>query len=200
MQKLPIVVCLFVLQLLPGLVIAQATRIDSLRVRVAPDYTRLVFDATATPAHNVFLLRNPYRLVIDFKNTRLKQPLAQPPATHSLFARFRSAVKNKRDLRVVIDLKKEVKPTSFTLKANGIYVNRLVVDLYQKQQKPVVKVTKKRFNRPVAAKMGEIVIAIDAGHGGEDPGAHGLRGTREKDVVLSISKKLARLIHNFPGM
>ena len=201
MQKLLIVVCLFALQLLSGPVIAQATRIDSLRVRVAPDYTRLVFDATATPAHKVFLLTNPYRLVIDFKNTRLKQPLAQPPATHALFSRFRSAVKNKRDLRVVIDLKKEVKPTSFTLKANGIYGNRLVVDLYQKQPTRVVKVTKKQFKRPVpAARMGEIVIAIDAGHGGEDPGAHGLRGTREKDVVLAISKKLARLIHNFPGM
>ena len=200
MQKLPIIVCVFALQLLSGPVIAQATRIDSLRVRVAPDYTRLVFDATATPAYKVFLLTSPYRLVIDFKDTRLKQPLAQPPKTHSLFARFRTAVKNKKDLRVVIDLKKQVKPTSFTLKANGIYGNRLVVDLYQKQPTRVVKVTKKQFKRPVAARMGEIVIAIDAGHGGEDPGAHGLRGTREKDVVLSISKKLARLIHNFPGM
>jgi N-acetylmuramoyl-L-alanine amidase len=187
------------LYLLSGLVFAQQNQIDSLRFRSSPDYTRLVFDVSSTPAHKIFVLENPHRVVIDFANARLKRPLSQPPKTHPLFYRIRSAPRNKTDLRVVFDLKHKATPKSFALKPNKIYGNRLVVDLFEKH-KPATSSPKKVIVRRTTNSVRDIVIAIDAGHGGEDPGAHGPRGTLEKKVVLSIANKLAVLIERLPGM
>ena len=184
---------------------AQQVRIASLRYWTAPDHTRMVFDVTKKAAHQVFLLKNPARLVIDFSNTKLLKPLAQPPKNHTLFSRVRSAARNKHDLRVVVDLKTAVAPKSFLLKPSNSYGNRLVVDLFAKDKTVVVSKTKKAVNKTrviktVKNKARDIIIAIDAGHGGEDPGAHGPRGTQEKKVVFDIAKKLAVLINKKPGM
>jgi N-acetylmuramoyl-L-alanine amidase len=93
---------------------AQQVKVDSLRYWTAPDHTRMVFDVSNTLSHQVFLLHNPDRLVIDLNNTKLNLPLKQPPASHPLFSRVRSALRNKTDLRVVVDLKTAVTPKSFT--------------------------------------------------------------------------------------
>lgn len=184
---------------------AQQVRIDSLRYWTAPDHTRMVFDVTSEAVHQVFLLKNPTRLVIDFSNTKLLRPLAQPPKNHTLFSRVRSAERNKHDLRVVVDLNVAVAPKSFLLKPNNRYGNRLVVDLFAKEKPAVVSNRKKEVNKTsviktVKNKARDIIIAIDAGHGGDDPGALGSRGTQEKKVVFDIAKKLALLINKKPGM
>ena len=189
------------LYLLSGSILAQQNQVDSLRFWSAPDYTRLVFDVSSTPVHDVFVLENPHRVVIDFTNARLKSPLIQPAQSHPLFSRIRSAPRNKKDLRVVVDLKNKVDPKSFALKPNTAYGHRLVVDLYEKNKaKAKAPIPKKVVTRRAPNRARDIVIAIDAGHGGEDPGAHGPRGTKEKKVVLSIAKKLAALIERHPGM
>ena len=189
---------------------AEQVKVDSLRYWTAPDHTRMVFDVNTAATHQIFLLENPARLVIDFSDTKLIKPLAQPPANHALFSRIRSGIRNKKDLRVVVDLSAAiVTPKSFSLKPSKTYGHRLVVDLFSKDKKRTVVSAKKYQNKKtvtktvtktVKNKARDIIIAIDAGHGGEDPGAHGPRGTQEKKVVLAISKKVAALINRKPGM
>ena len=196
--------------LLISTVYAEQVKVDSLRYWTAPDHTRMVFDVNTAATHQIFLLENPARLVIDFSDTKLIKPLAQPPANHALFSRIRSGIRNKKDLRVVVDLSAAiVTPKSFSLKPSKTYGHRLVVDLFSKDKKRTVVSAKKYQNKKtvtktvtktVKNKARDIIIAIDAGHGGEDPGAHGPRGTQEKKVVLAISKKVAALINRKPGM
>ena len=176
---------------------AQQSQLESLRIWIAPERTRLVFDVTSPQSHRIFTLESPPRLVIDLSNTALNTKL---PENHSAFRRIRSASRNNTDLRVVVDLKTPVKPQSFQLKPNKAYGHRLVVDLhaYGSTANNNEKPKKKLDVDGLVAR--DLVISIDAGHGGEDPGARGARGTKEKDVVLAISKRLARLIENEPGM
>ncbi len=181
-------------------VVAGKNLIDSWRYWTAPDHTRLVFDVASSPEHEIFMLENPHRLVIDFENTGLERPLLQPPKKHPLFSRVRSSARGKQNLRVVIDLKKAVDPKSFALKPNDIYGHRLVVDLIEKRQTAARQSKTKVTRKAVVPDVKQFVVAIDAGHGGEDPGAHGPRGTQEKTVVFSIAKKLHELIRKQPGM
>lgn len=98
---------------------------------------------------------------------------------------------------MVLDLNRAVKPRSFELKPNEQYGDRLVLDLFTDVQSktPVAQATAPA----VPAKLRDIVIAIDAGHGGDDPGAIGAGGVREKDVVLEIAREVKRLIDQEPG-
>ena len=104
---------------------------------------------------------------------------------------------NKHDLRVVLDLEHAVKPKSFALRPNDEYGHRLVIDLNHDSASEGKRVTRSAVPQ---GKAREIVIAIDAGHGGEDPGALGPKGTREKDVVLAIARKLEALLKKEPGL
>lgn len=173
--------------------------VNSLRSWTAPDHTRLVFGVTSPVNHKVFVLDNPPRLVLDLEDVSFNAKLPTFSGSHKVVSLMRQAPRNKKDLRVVIDLKTTVKPKSFSLKPNADYGHRLVVDLYpqntQSAKKPAVV---KKATSVVSKK--KLVIAIDAGHGGEDPGARGHRGTNEKVVVLSIAKKLATLINQQPNM
>ncbi|KAF3980848.1 MAG: AMIN domain-containing protein [Methylococcales symbiont of Hymedesmia sp. n. MRB-2018] len=195
----------FGLLLLSLSVYAQPISVNSLRYWTAPDHTRMVFDVTNTATHQISLLDKPARLVIDFHDAKLKSLLKQPPKDHPLFSRVRSAPRNTKDLRVVVDLKTAVNPKSFSLNPNKTYGHRLVVDLYDKTSKSNKYSARavnssKQVTKSVTSKVRDIVIAIDAGHGGEDPGARGPRGTQEKKVVFDISKRLAALINKKPGM
>ena len=175
---------------------AQAnSRIDSLRIWPAPDHTRLVFDLSGPVEHRVFSLENPNRLVIDISDVRLNTQLDSSDLTNTPISRVRSAVRNKTDLRVVLDLSQDVQPRSFLLRPNEQYGHRLVVDLVlpEKQKTPKQQAPK------TIKQQRQIVIAIDPGHGGEDPGAIGPSGTREKHVVWGISKELAKIIDQDPA-
>ena len=199
------VITVFILWLAAtSLVHARQVGVDAVRYWTAPDHSRMVFDVTMPVPHQVFLLDNPARLVIDFSNTKLLKPLVQPPKNHSLLSRVRSATRNKNDLRVVVDLNTKVTPKSFTLKPSKTSGHRVVLDLFSQAGSKVASSkksqSKKFVTKTVANKARDIVIAIDAGHGGEDPGARGPKGTQEKKVVFAIAKKLAVMINKKPGM
>lgn len=169
--------------------------VDGLRIWRAPDSTRLVFDLSAAVEHKVFSLKNPDRLVIDIENTQLKTDASTLNLSSSPISRLRSAVHNKTNLRIVLDLKHPVKPRSFSLAKNEKYGERLVVDLYDNG-----KVTSKTVEDVMAQNnRRDIVIAIDAGHGGEDPGASGPNRIQEKKVVLEISQELKKLFDGTTG-
>lgn len=191
-----------------------ATQVKSVRLWRAPDNTRLVFDLTGPVQHSVFTLTSPDRLVIDINGATASAPLSVAPGDSPVTS-VRSAQRTPTDLRVVVDLKKAVTPKSFTLAPNQQYGNRLVVDLFDSAADaepappqpvvattPAVPVTPTRPAiklTPVPSGKRDIVIAIDAGHGGEDPGASGPRGQHEKDVVLQIAKELQRQINAEQG-
>ena len=177
---------------------AQAVDVVGVRMWPAPDNTRLVFDLNAPVTHNLFVLEKPERIVIDLKSTDLKASF--PTLADASFIKdIRYARREGNDLRVVLDLKREVKAKSFVLRPQGEYGNRLVVDLIDaaqgsKSRQPV------REDREQPGQPRKVTIAIDAGHGGDDPGAIGKYGTREKDVVLGIARRLKQLVDRQPGM
>jgi len=172
------------------------TEFQGVRLWAAPDHTRIVFDTSGPVEHDLFALDNPHRLVIDVNEATAAESMLVKPAVGGLVTGVRTAINKPGVLRIVLELKQSVKPRSFNLTPNDRYGHRLVVDLYEQDaQAPVKKVV---ATRPAALR--DLVIAIDAGHGGDDPGAIGRRGTREKDVVLSIARRLADLIAAEPGM
>jgi len=178
---------------------AESVQIDNLRLWAAPDHLRLVFDTSSPVAHTLFSLKNPDRLVIDIQNARFNGKLPTPDSNDPIIRRLRSGQREGEDLRVVLDLKKQIKPRSFVLKPNRQYGHRLVVDLYRNQEKGANK--RQKVVKTIEGKdLREIVIAVDAGHGGEDPGARGKGGTYEKTVVLAIARKLEALIKKEQGM
>ncbi len=176
---------------------AAPVAVQNLRMWQAPDETRLVFDIAAPVEHTVFTLTSPDRVVIDLKNASLSRPLAQPTVEDKVLAEIRSAVRPNGDLRVVLDLKTRVRPKSFLLRPNRSYGHRLVLDLRKGDGRVLPRKASAWQGR---GKLRDVVVAIDAGHGGEDPGATGRRGTREKDVVLAIARELERQMMREPGM
>lgn len=178
-------------------VLAGQARVDGIRIWAAPDNTRLVFDVSEPVEHSLLILKNPDRVVVDIDAARLIPDPTQPDADDGLLQRVRAAARNGDDLRVVLDLNRSVRPKSFLLRPNEQYGHRLVIDLHDAQQSPVRKVT---AEATLSSGPRDVVIAIDAGHGGEDPGAIGARGTREKDVTLALARRLASRINREPGM
>jgi len=170
-----------------GLALPSAANVQVHDVRLwrAPDHTRIVFDLTGPAAHKLIVLENPHRIVLDVTDASLKAQLASLDLAGTPIRKLRSAVREGDDLRVVLDLTTAVKPKSFELKANDRAGDRLVLDIYDlSSQKTTVKKSVKQSTRR------NIIVAIDAGHGGEDPGATGPGRLREKNVVLSIAKEL----------
>jgi N-acetylmuramoyl-L-alanine amidase len=164
----------------------------------------MLFAVSASPKHRVFVMENPPRLVIDIKNTALNNGLSQPPADHPLFAKLRIVTKNADELKLVVDLKQPVRPEKFSLRSDNHDAHRLIIDLVGKTNaaKPPPPPDKKYGKTPatVASTGKAIIIAIDAGHGGNDPGAHGPNGTEEKIVTFAIAQKLAAFVNAQPGM
>jgi len=169
-----------------------ANSIDGIRVWPAPENTRIVFDIKQKADYKYFTLTEPNRLVIDFKNTKNTVSLKQLAASDPRVKRFRSST-NKGKTRLVLELAKSYQPTVFPLAPAGQYGHRLVIDLYDKNRS-------KKNTSDVTSKAGDILIGIDAGHGGEDPGSIGNKGTYEKRVTLAIAKKLQTLINKEKGM
>jgi N-acetylmuramoyl-L-alanine amidase len=188
------------LLLLPWLANAAAgLQVQGVRLWAAPDSTRVVFDVSGPVDHRLFTLKNPNRLVVDLSNASIDAAVKQTFASGGIVSKLRSGPRNGKDLRLVLDLDGPAKPKSFVLKPNDQYGHRLVIDLFGADQKPA-STPKKRQPANEPAKLRDVVIAIDAGHGGEDPGARGKKGTHEKDVVLAMARRLAKLVEKEPGM
>lgn len=239
-----------------------ATSISAARLWPAQEYTRLTLESAKPIRHNLFTLQDPERLVIDLEDVDINAALnelaskigdSDPYIKNMRVGRFKPGV-----VRLVFDLKTEVKPQLFNLNPVAEYGHRLVLDIYPaipvdplmallsptKNKLPETAVTRtEKTTAPVSgtpaltqalelskvakesaelppstasntnAKLDKasgkktpeistriLVIAIDAGHGGEDPGAHGYKGTYEKNVTLAISRKLKELLDDTPGM
>ncbi|MDO8207295.1 MAG: N-acetylmuramoyl-L-alanine amidase [Gallionella sp.] len=208
-----------------------AIEITATRIWPAQDYTRLTLESKQAIRHNIFSVENPDRLVIDLEDVELGDTLKQltgkigsddPYIKSVRVGRFKPGV-----LRLVLDLKGQVKPQLFDLNPVGEYGYRLVLDVYPAtapdpmmalldQDKPLAPAEKPAVNaeintapvistRPALKNLPELrartlIIAIDAGHGGEDPGARGGRGSHEKDVTLAIARRLCALVNDTPNM
>lgn len=178
---------------------AVAVEVGPARLWESPEHTRVVFDLSRPAEHKVFTLDDPPRVVIDLRGAALGRGFA-PPAAKGAVRGIRTGNPERGVLRIVIDTSAKTRPRSFLLTPAQNRGHRLVVDLTPvggpaSAQPPVVKTP------PPTVDGGRLVtIAIDPGHGGEDPGAIGPRGTREKDVVLAISRQLAAAIEREPGM
>ncbi|MEZ5525345.1 MAG: N-acetylmuramoyl-L-alanine amidase, partial [Pseudomonadales bacterium] len=167
-----------------------AVKVEGVRVWPAPDHTRIVFDVSQPVEHSIFTLDNPGRLVIDIAGVADNPQLSALKLPSTLVQNVRHATRNGKDLRVVLDLAQQIKPRSFVLPANQQYGHRLVVDLYPKNGQPAEPVQTVKTD---AGARRNVVVVIDAGHGGEDPGALGPFGIREKTVVLAIARELEYL-------
>ena len=195
-----------------------AAEVRGVRLWRAPDNTRLVFDLSGPVQHSVFTLTAPNRIVIDINGAQLATKLEQLSLSNTPITSVRSAQRSPTDLRVVIDLSSAVTPKSFSLAPNQQYGNRLVVDLFDPEAaaseasapqvatapstpQPPVTPTQPAPSKlpPVPGGKRDIVVAIDAGHGGEDPGALGPKGQHEKNVTLAIAKELQRQISQEKG-
>ncbi|WP_430460167.1 N-acetylmuramoyl-L-alanine amidase [Thalassolituus sp. LLYu03] len=167
--------------------------VQDVRVWQSPDKTRLVFDLSAPHEHKIFTLTGPDRVVIDINNARVNSDLAGLDTQSTSIRSIRSARRNQNDVRIVIDVTEPVSASSFPLAPNDVYKNnRLVVDLERLQKTQVIAPVKKADSYDDNKR--DVIIAIDAGHGGEDPGAIGHGRTKEKYVVLAIAKELQRLL------
>ena len=177
---------------------AGAAQVENVRTWPAPDHTRVVFDLDAPVEYTVFALKDPERVVVDLPRTRLATRIGEV-RPGPLLRRIRSAAREDRDLRVVLDVRSPVRWRSFPLEPNARYGHRLVVDLYPKDADG----TRQRVEVPAGAgdpRPREVIVAVDPGHGGEDPGAVTSNGTREKDVVLALSRELKKAIDRRYGM
>ena len=177
-----------------------AVQVKNVRTWPAPDHTRVVFDLDSTVAYTVFLLDDPDRVVIDLKHTRLATDIRRPSRSDRLLRRIRSAPRKNGGLRVVLDLKQTIRPRSFLLDPNKQYGHRLVVDLYRKTTEVSNESVEEEAGPEAGGGLRDIVVAVDAGHGGDDPGAVPRRGVHEKDVVLAISRELGKAIDAREGM
>lgn len=171
-----------------------SNKINGVRVWPAPENTRVVFDLSQKPDFKYFSLNKPERLVIDFKSSKNATALANLAKNDKRIKKIRtSKSKTKGTTRLVLELAESYQISVFPLAPAGQYGNRLVVDLYDKKRS--VKTAKS-----VPNDQRDVVIGIDAGHGGEDPGSIGPTGKYEKHVTLAISKRLQQLINKEKGM
>ena len=173
---------------------ANAVEVDTVRLSQKQDKTRIVFDISGNIEHKVFQLDNPRRLVIDLANVSQKPSLKHLKLKRTPISKMRAAYRDGKNIRVVLDLKSAVTHKDFTLKANDKFGNRLVVDVFSKNTS-----SGRSVEEFVEQSDRKIVIAIDAGHGGVDPGALGPNRMREKIVVLQISKRLEKLFDKDPN-
>jgi len=193
---------------------AQALQLSASRLWPSPDYTRVTLEAAQPVAHTYFTLSNPERLVIDLEGVEAGAALdalsGQLTAEDPYVSAIRVGTNRPGVMRVVFDLKTAIKPSVFQLQPLGQYGHRLVVDLYPVQANPVQAsqpaASVSGASQPAVAEQPKLVkpatpqyarlitVAIDAGHGGEDPGASGANGSREKDITLALAKKLKQKI------
>jgi N-acetylmuramoyl-L-alanine amidase len=194
-------------------------RIASARLWPAQEYTRLILESPSPIEHQLVVLREPHRVVLDLARIDPSPELARLAASvrsdEPHIAAIRIGTQSGGFLRVVLDLRGEANPQVFALKPVAEFGHRLIVDLYPRvlldplmallesearKEAAAARAPAARSESPPRAPSRRITIAIDPGHGGEDPGAIGRRGTYEKHVTLAIARRLKALIDADPNM
>jgi len=178
-----------------GQAAARSVHVEDIRLSKNNDQTRIVFDLDSPVDHKLFTLHKPERIVLDLKSTRIKNPGLTDDLRNKLLKGVRVGIRNLNDLRVVLDLKSKSSPRSFLLKPSDGQGHRLVIDFNDSSTADSRKKSAK--TKPA---LRDVIVAIDPGHGGRDPGATGRMGTREKDVTLQIARKMEKLINRQQGM
>lgn len=191
---------------------AQALQLTGTRLWPSPDYTRLTLEASQPIAYKYFMLSNPERLVVDLDGVEANAVLdalkGQLTPDDPFISAIRVGTNRPGIMRLVLDLKTAVKPSVFALQPRGEYGNRLVVDLYPpgsdqtaaqpnapEQPDAAAQTASVKPARPEVPQYRRLItVAIDAGHGGEDPGATGADGSHEKDITLALARKLKKRI------
>ena len=173
---------------------AGATEIRALRLSPEADHTRATIELSGKLDYKLFEIRNPERIVLDLDDAAFAPGFATPAGAGVLKA-LRIGKHGKDGARVVFDLDASVQPKSFLLAPGDGAGYRLIVDLYKKKGRAALKSA-----AALAAKPRDVIVAIDAGHGGVDPGAHGSAGTRERDITLAVARELKRQIDAQSGM
>lgn len=206
---------LFILLLISSFNSFSANEVKETRLWPAPDYTRITIESSAKINNDQMMLKNPERIVIDLKgisvNKALKDLSSKLKQNDPNILNIRVGQFTPKVSRIVIDLKKSARVKIFSLPPVAPYKDRLVIDVYpasnDKLSNLLNKIEKKQIEQkktPVIKekpkKKKQVIVAIDAGHGGEDPGAIGKYGTKEKKIVLQIAKKLSKLINADPKM
>lgn len=184
-------------------------QIEQIRLWHSPDRTRVVFDVSENVKHTMFMLENPLRLVVDIENANLSRSLPVVQSNPHVGI-LRSGVPAKDKLRFVFELKKPLLARDFLLSPNELYGHRLVVDLEDRSYSNASQTaaTSMQQSPPIVAndtvslgvEQKPFLIAVNAGHGGEDPGAIGYRGSFEKDLTLKIAQRLVATINADPTM
>ena len=180
-----------------------ATAIEDVRTWNGPEHTRVVFDLSAPAEHRLFTLDGPHRAVIDLIGARIDPSLVESIRDEGPIRRIRTG---RRDdgVRIVLDLDRALATESFRVAPNETYGHRLVVDLAHPQGAGEAARSTRSASAPVrtaeSSRRDAFVVAIDAGHGGEDPGAIGAAGTHEKDIVLAVARKLADRVNAVDGL
>jgi N-acetylmuramoyl-L-alanine amidase len=174
---------------------ATAATVEGVRAWAGPDGTRVVFELSGPVEHRAFTLTAPDRVVIDLPSSGVAPTLflGEP---RGVVTGLRTGPRPGGELRLVLELNGPARPKTFLLAPNEQYGHRLVVDLPPAVAAPIVR----RAPPPSTDRGRDVVVVIDAGHGGEDPGASGRGGAREKDVVLAIARRLRTEIDTQPGM
>jgi N-acetylmuramoyl-L-alanine amidase len=210
--------CLWAGGLLLGTLLLQpahAVDVRAVRLWAGPDNTRVVVDLSGSAQHNLLVLHNPERVVLDVSGAHLAKSASSAPRGAGAVKAVRMSRNPSGNFRLVLDLARPIQAKSFLSTPNSHYGYRLVVDLAgagagagagaSASAGASARVGAIRADKPIKAKHApsdarDLIIAVDAGHGGEDPGAIGKNGTREKDVVLAIARELALKINAEPGM
>jgi N-acetylmuramoyl-L-alanine amidase len=173
----------------------------------ANDAARVTFDLSGTTTYKIFKLQNPARVVVDLRNTQLSSR-AKIPSGEGAVDLVRTGVQPKGTLRVVLQVKSDLDAKALWSQNASNDRNQLIVNLgganvsaptiadVEEPEEPRVV---RAIHAPVDSDR-SVIVAVDAGHGGQDPGAIGRNGTREKDVVLAIARELAKRVNAEPGM
>lgn len=174
-----------------------ATEVKDFRIWAGPDKTRAVLDLDGDVDYQLFTLDNPSRIVIDLKRSSLTGQIHLPEDRNSgSLKRVRHGVRAQDNLRVVFDLTEAVKPQSFLLDPTGEYGHRLVIDLFPESGGAEIEPIPSWDPNPER----DVIVAIDAGHGGEDPGSIGPGKTQEKRVTLAVAIELNKELNAMPGV
>ena len=201
-----------------ALCLAQAeasSQITGARLWTGGGKQQFVFDVSSHMKVNSFALNNPQRLVLDLKNTHLRKPFPRFNLQNTNVKKVRTGSPGKSVTRIVFDLNAPLKWKVTALDAKGRYGKRILLELFGDGKKPSAAQVdgrpKPALFKPLKSKPAgnilavkrssrDIIVAIDAGHGGKDPGALGHRGSKEKDLVLAIARETYKAMNKVNGL
>ena len=172
-----------------------AAELQGARLRTADDYTRLVFEMDVPVNYTFFRLDSPERIVLDLAETKVAEQFQIAELTSPIVRKVRYAQRANRKLRLVLDVQERRYPKVFLLPASTGHGYQLVVDLYSKEQ-PIVQPA-----APDEPVLRDLIVALDPGHGGHDPGAIGsVFKTHEKKLTLQIARRLMNKLNAQEGI